>query len=162
MTKVTEIKLEELLDKEAIRELMHTWFYLVDEGKAVEVLDRFTTDDVTFDGGSLGKANSKEEWREMTKVMFEEELLFTRHLVSNDIINVEGDKASGKWYLNCPTVNGNDEAVWIKGTYDIKFRRLNGEWKVSSFTFDPSYVSPYEKGWAEQPFPEGMPGEPEW
>jgi len=70
MTKVTEKQIEELLDKEAIRELMHTWFYLVDEGKAVEALDRFTTDDVTFDGGSLGKADSKEEWREMTKLMF--------------------------------------------------------------------------------------------
>jgi len=162
MSEYTDEQIRNLIDKEAIREMMNEWFYLVDDSNAVEALDRFTTEDVTFDGGSLGKADSKEEWIEMTKVIFKEELLFTRHLVSNEIIRIEGDKATGRWYLNCPTINGNDEALWIHGTYHIDFRKVNGEWKVSSFNFDPTYVTPYDKGWAEQPFPEGMPGELEW
>jgi len=162
MSEYINDQLRTLIDKEAIRDLMHTWFYLVDEGKAVEALDRFTTEDVTFDGGSLGKEDSKEEWREMTEVIFREELLLTRHLVSNGIVELDGDKAYGKWYLHCPTINENDEAIWIQGTYNIDFHRVDGEWKVSSFNLDPTYVSPYDKGWAEQPFPEGMPGELEW
>lgn len=151
-----------LLDKEAITELMSHWFYLVDEGGAVKALDRFTTEDVVFDAGALGTAEDKDTWREFTEVAFEEILLFTRHMIHNPLIEVNGDEATGKWYLDCPTITGDGQAIWLQGTYEHEFRRVNGEWKISKFTFEPTYATPFDQGWAEQPFIDDIPGELNW
>jgi hypothetical protein len=54
------------------------------------------------------------------------------------------------------------QAVWMQITYEVEFRRADGEWKISAYRPDLTFVTPYEKGWAEQPFIEGIPGTLEW
>ncbi len=155
--------LQRLLDKDAIKELVYKWDYLTDDRiGSDEVIDSFCTDDVIFDAGPLGHADGKEAFKEAAREIFEKELLFTRHMRHNPIISVDGDKATGKWYADIPSITGDGKAVWILGTYEIGFSRDKGEWKISKYTFEFAYMTDYEKGWMKEPFIEGVPGELNW
>lgn len=152
---------QKLLDKDAIKELWYNSCYLVDEGDLDGVMESFTRDAV-MDAGTFGRAKGRDAIREMLKSMLSEELLFTRHMVHNPVIQIEGEQAGGKWYLDCPSITGDGKAVWTQGVYKHEFRKVNGKWRISKFTFEAAYVTPYEKGWVKQPFLDGMPGELNW
>ena len=140
-----------LLDKDAINELWYNNCYLIDQGEVDAVIDAFT-EDAIMDTGPFGYAEGRDAIREMLGELFTSELLFTRHMVHMPLIEIDGDEAIGKWYLDCPSILGDGEAAWAQGTYKHTFRRVNGEWKISKFTFEASYVTPYDKGWAMKPF----------
>ena len=142
---------KQLVDKDSIKELWYNSCYLVDEGDLDGVLESYT-EDALMDTGAFGRAEGRVAIREMLENLFSEGLMFTRHMVHMPLIEIDGDEATGKWYLDCPSIVGDGEAAWIQGTYKHTFRRLNGKWKISKFTFEPSYVTPYDKGWAKQPF----------
>lgn len=161
MATATPTDAQVLLDKEAIKDLWYNSCYLVDDGDIDGVMEAFT-EDATMDTGAFGSADGRDAIREMLESLFDEELLFTRHMVHNPLIQVDGDEATGQWYLDCPTITGEGEAIWLQGTYKHKFRRVDDKWKISKFTFEATYATPYDEGWAERPFPEGMPGELDW
>ena len=158
----TDKHIQKLLDKDAIKELMARVYYLVDDGKVGEAIERFATEDVTFDASPLGTAEGRDVWKEWSETVYPEQLPFRRHMIHNPLLEVDGDEATGKWYLECPAITGDCEAIWVQGTYEHEFRRVDDEWKISSFTFDFTYAAPYEHGWAERPFIEGIPGDLEW
>jgi ketosteroid isomerase-like protein len=158
MTDVTSGAIQTLLDKDAIKEVLYKFDYLSDDGDAVGAVDRYCTDDVTFDGGVLGKAEGKDAFKESSRETFSE-FPFTRHLLHNPIIEVNGNDAWSKWYALIPSVTREGQAVWVQVTYEIEFRRVDGEWRISAYKPDLTFVSPYEMGWEKQPFIEGMPGE---
>ena len=151
MAKIREEDIQKLMDKEAIKELWYNNCYLIDRGEVDAVMKSFT-EDAIMDIGAFGSAEGRNAIREMLVKLFTEELLFTRHMVHMPLIEINGDEAVGKWYLDCPTTFGGDVAAWIQGTYRHTFRREKSEWKISKFTFEASYVTPYEKGWAHEPF----------
>ncbi len=159
MADVLPKELQVLLDKDAIKELIYEWDYLGDAHE--DVIDRFCTEDVVFDSGPLGSAEGREVFKEVSETL-SEKVLFTRHMRHNPIIRVDGDEATGKWYAQIPSITGEGEAVWIQGTYQVGFRRVDGEWKISKYVFEFTYATPYDKGWVEQPFVESIPGELDW
>jgi len=143
--------IQKLLDKDTIKDLWYRNCYLIDQGEVDRVIETFT-EDATMDTGSFGSAEGRNAIQDMLKELFAKELLFTRHMVHMPLLEIDGDEAVGKWYLDCPSIVGNGEAVWTQGTYKHTFRRVNGEWKIYKFTFEASYVTPYDKGWAKQAF----------
>ena len=152
---------QKLLDKDAIKELWYNSCYLVDEGDLDGVMESFTVD-AMMDAGAFGRAEGRGAIREMLETLFSEGLLFTRHMVHNPVIQIDGEQARGKWYLDCPSITGDGKAIWTQGIYEHEFRKADGTWKISKFTFEAAYVTPYEKGWVKQPFLDGMPGELNW
>ena len=157
MTEALQAEIRELLDKQAISELVYKFVYLSDENDW-EAEFELVTKDVVADT-PYGSAEGKEDFRETTEEIFAE-FEFSRHMLHNGVIEVDGDEAAGTWYGEIPILTTDGEAEWILGIYKHEFRRVDGEWKLSKYTFDPTYVTPYDKGWAEQPFPEEMPVEP--
>ena len=157
MSETTQPELRKLLDKDEIKELVYRWDYLGDDREPLAAIERFCTEDVVFDAGPLGSAEGKESFKEVAEVIFDEELLFTRHMRHNPVISVNGDEATGKWYAEIPSITGDDEAVWIQGTYELGFRRIDDEWKISKYTFDFAYATPFDRGWVEQPFIDDVP-----
>jgi ketosteroid isomerase-like protein len=153
--------IQRLLDKDAIKEVLYKFDYLCDEGGPVEAAVRYCTDDVRFDGGVLGTAEGMEAFKESSKETFSE-FPFTRHLLHNPVIEISGDDAWSKWYALIPSITREGQAVWVQVTYEIEFRRMEGEWKISAYRPDLTFVTPYQKGWAELPFIEGIPGTLEW
>ncbi|AGB38730.1 nuclear transport factor 2 family protein [Natronococcus occultus] len=159
MAEAIPAEVQELLDKQAISELIHKLLYLSDENDWDAGFE-LVTDDVIAET-PYGSADGKDDFRELSEEIFAE-FQFSRHMLHNGLIEIDGGKATGKWYGEIPILTTDGEAEWILGIYEHEFRRVDGEWKLSKYTFDPTYVTPYDEGWAEQPFPEEMPVEPDW
>jgi hypothetical protein len=162
MAETTPIDTQVLLDKDAIEERLYEFYYRCDAGDVPGAIVRFATEDVSFDAGPMGAAESRDGWREWAETVYTEEVPFARHMIHNPIIDVDGDEASAKYYAEIPSIIGEGDAVWAQGTYEVELRRVDGEWKFSSYAFEFTYATPYDRGWAEQPFVEGIPGELDW
>jgi ketosteroid isomerase-like protein len=142
--------LNELRDIEAIKRLKARYCHLVDAGRWDELAECFT-EDAVCDYGFFGRY----EGRDQIVNKFFRELVssassFNAHMVHNPIIDVKGDTATGAWYLTAQTtIQPANQAVWVMGIYHDEFRRVAGQWKLSSLKFEFKYYTPYEDGWAK-------------
>lgn len=74
------------------------------------------------------------------------------HVLANPWIEPDGDATVGRWhFVGAYTLEGVG-AAWVLGFYENEFERRDGEWRISTLDFAPKYVTPYDQGWAEQPF----------
>jgi hypothetical protein len=71
-------------------------------------LHRAEADDICF----FGRADGRDAIRKMLEESLAEELHFSRYLVLMPLIEIDGDEATGKWYLDYPFILGGDDAVW--------------------------------------------------
>lgn len=144
-----------LEDVEAIRKLKATYCYLCDAGlgdAAVrdELLGHFA-DDARVDFG-LGAASTF-EGRAGLEVFFgtvvPSSVSFCVHMVHNPIIEVHGDRATGRWYYEAPTTDAaTGRAQWMMGTYDEEYVRDGGRWKFAVIRTRWKYITPFDEGWA--------------
>ncbi len=151
-----EARIRKLEDIEEIRKLKATYCYLCDAGlgdpkNRDELISHFTRN-ARVDFG-LGEG-SQFTGPEGLKIFFGEvvpgSVSFCMHMVHNPIIEVNGEKATGRWYYEAPTTDMNTgKAQWMAGTYFEEYVRENGEWKWSSIRTEWKYISPYDEGWAK-------------
>ena len=77
-----------------------------------------------------------------------------RHQLTNPIIEVDGDKAKGVWYMyGVATLIAPDKDIAIVEhlTYEDELRKENGKWKISRIKGLTAFISPYEDGWVKTP-----------
>ena len=155
-TKELEARIKRLEDIEEIKRLKATYAILCDDGldkikNRDEMLSHFT-DDATLDFG-LGEG-SQFYGKEGLKVFFGEvvpgAISYCMHVVHNAIIDIDGDKAKGRYYFEAPTTDSiTDKAQWMVGNYFEEYARVDGKWKFTSIKVKWDYISPYEDGWAK-------------
>ncbi len=155
-TEELEARIRRLEDIEEIKQLKATYCYLCDAGLGEaknrdELISHFTSN-ARVDFG-LGEG-SQFEGPEGLKIFFGEvvpgSVSFCMHMVHNPIIEVKGEKATGRWYYEAPTTDtGTGKAQWMAGTYFEEYVRENGKWKFSSIKTQWKYISPYAEGWAK-------------
>lgn len=111
-------------------------------------------DDGVWDGGP---EFGRHEGRDAIRRFFEGasgSIVFAAHLVMNPIIDVDGDRATGKWRLIMPCTVMNDaeepEARWLLSAYDESYVRQDGQWKFASLTVDSQFYATHVGGWADQ------------
>jgi hypothetical protein len=73
------------------------------------------------------------------------------HYVSNPIIEVSGDSASGIWYFLRPYTAPDGRAHWASGTYDDDYRKVDGVWRFKTIKITNHFACPYDEGWAAGP-----------
>jgi hypothetical protein len=149
-------RVQALEDIEAIKKLKATYCYLCDAGLGEErirdeLLSHFS-EHAKVDFG-LGPA-SVHETKEGLKTFFGQvvpgAVCFCMHMVHNPIIEVDGDRATGRWYYEVPATDAaSNRAQWMAGIYEEEYVRENGEWKFASMKTKWNYISPYEEGWAK-------------
>lgn len=79
------------------------------------------------------------------------QILFAAHLVMNPIINVQGDRATGRWRLIMPcTVRGpaEPEARWLLSAYDEEYVRVADAWCYQRLTVTNQFYAAHATGWA--------------
>lgn len=149
-------RIKVLEDIEAIKKLKATYCYLCDAGldneRNLNELIAHFAENARVDFG-LGPA-SQFTGREGLKVFFGEvvpgAVSFCMHMVHNPIIDVNGDKAAGRWYYEVPATDAStNRAQWMAGIYEEEYVRENGEWKFSSIVTKWKYISPFDEGWAQ-------------
>lgn len=147
-----EKRIKKLEDREAIKELKAKYTYALDKGDWDTVLGCFT-DDAKCDWGKFAGAiyEGKEQLGKFFREDLRKTLSFHAHLVHNPIVEVDGDKARGKWYYEEPCIwTDKDEAGWIMGIYNEEYVKIDNEWKINSIKVEHFYQTTYDKGWAKE------------
>lgn len=138
-----EKRLQLIEDREAIRHLKHHFYcHCVDravagEAGAMEQLIGRFTDDIVADFTGLPLAEGKAAVSSFYAQGVPAFLSYSQHRVTNDVIEIDGDTATGRWYIDCPVVfregnpTGNTGPGFIGGRYEEEYRRENGVWKYS-------------------------------
>jgi ketosteroid isomerase-like protein len=145
-------RVQTLEDVEAIKKLKARYCAGADERDEDKFVGCFT-EDAVWDGGNFGHYEGKAAIREFFGTI-PQVLSFAIHYVMNPRIEVNGDQASGYWYLlePCTMLEGGEQAVWGVAKYEEEYVRVDGEWKIRNLILAPECWTPFEKGWVNQQF----------
>lgn len=117
-------------DREAIRQLKHEYCFRVDDGDYAEWAALFTADG-EFNSSQGGVYEGPEEIEQFATEEFEPAFEQTAHVVTNSVIDVDGDEATGRWYLLLFYESPEGETGWIQTTYRDEYRKVDGEWLIA-------------------------------
>jgi ketosteroid isomerase-like protein len=146
-----EARLRRLEDIEAIKQLKARYAAYCDDDYDAEGIAALFTEDGIWDGGPMGCYNGKQAIRDFFSTT-NQVVPFAIHHVTNPLIEIDGDRATGRWYLwqPCTFAEGN-QGLWMAATYDDVYRRDGDAWLFEHVTITLRVLSPYEDGWARTP-----------
>jgi hypothetical protein len=144
-----ESRVQRLEDIEALRDLKYRYATFCDDGYDADRLAPLFTADAVWDGGTLGRFVGRDAihafFLQCSKIV-----PFAIHQVTNPILDVDGDRATGRWYLWEPLVfTAGNRGLWMAARYDDRYRRERGAWLFESVKVDLRMLSPYEEGFAK-------------
>ena len=147
----------ELDDREALRQLTARYMQAMHDARWEDAVDCFA-DDAEYDHGILGELRGKSDIRQFyTEFMpaYEEAGGWSFDVLADPVIEVDGDKAEGRWFLLTLLIDpDSQEAAWSIATLDYEYKRVgdpgdaNRGWKFfRNHCIHEHILSPYEKGW---------------
>lgn len=140
----------ELLDERSIRKVKHQYLDASDRFDVSGVLATMT-DEVVLDGGELlGRHVGKEAIGELVRNVGAA-TKFTAHLVANEMIDVNGDSAVGRWWMVVPnTVRSGDKLTpqWLFARSTTRFSRAQSGWLINHIQLEIRALGPHSEGWS--------------
>ena len=117
-------------DRAAIRRLKHEYCYAIDGGRYGAWTELFTED------GRFVRANGDtyeghEELYEFAADGFGPLFEQSAHVVTNPVIDVDGDAATGRWYLLLLTETPDGDVAVTQSKYEDEYVRVDGEWRIA-------------------------------
>jgi SnoaL-like domain len=111
-----------------------------------EIAELFAEDGV-WDGGPglgrhVGRAAIADQLRRPT-------LTFSMHLFVKPRLEVDGDRARGRWDLLCPCVRPDGSSWWMGGVENDEYVRVGGTWLHQSMTMTTLFMVPAAEGWTK-------------
>ena len=142
-----EARIRRLEDLEAIRQLKARYCFLCDAGYDADGLAELFTEDAVWDGGTLGKAEGREKIRKFFQ-RTPQVMPFSVHMVMNPLITVDGDTATGTWYLfQAASYAPENAALWGSGRYDEEYVRVGDAWRFRRLRLTSFFWTPFDQGW---------------
>jgi ketosteroid isomerase-like protein len=129
-----------LEDMEAIKELHRQYVFWLNSQEWDEMIDCFTEDAIA-DIGRHGEHKGREEITKLFKVTMNNQLSNWNggHFVTQPVISVNGDKATGHWFLHIfiflTQTQEGPSYKWVQGRYDTEYIKVNGKWKFKVLRF---------------------------
>lgn len=151
MSMTMEQQLQVLVDIQEITNLKASYCNAADCGwerpsnDADTIASLFVTDGV-WDAGSFGKA----EGREAIRQKFKADLYpLGFHNISNPIVKVDGDTATGQWHVLAPCIYNpaDNQSIWIAGIYNDEFVRTPEGWKFKKLHVTIAFTGTNAQGW---------------
>ena len=144
-----EARITRLEDLEAIKQLKTRYCEICDDDHNPAEITSIFTEDGIWEGRGIGKAQGHDEIRALF-TRFQQSISFSQHMVMNPIIEIDGDRASGRWYFLGPfTMTEGNQAKWQAARYREDYVKVNGQWKIAHLRVKgPAFSADYEKGWA--------------
>ena len=99
-----------MADIEQIKQLKHRYCACCDERYDPDGIAALFTEDGVWDGGPFGRAEGREGFREFFREV-SNQVDFANHYVTNPIIEIDGNSATGCWDLWQPMVMAPDPAA---------------------------------------------------
>jgi hypothetical protein len=146
--KTLEQKVQELVDREEIRELISTYAHRVAHG--VSLVDLFTEDGVWTIRRAPDGPIEEVSGLETLKEHFQDRPREAEHplpMIHNYIISIHGDEAAGI-NSNELRISENGESIIASGYYEDRYRRVNGRWKFARRDTTFFHWAPVQQGWA--------------
>jgi hypothetical protein len=147
--KSVETLIQELLNREAIRDLPVRYCHYVWRNDVEGIVSLFTDDGsiTTGDSGLLEAHGRDNLLKAYTETLGN---LTPRPFIHNHVIALHGpERASGVCYQEVRATR--DGQSWIgAGYYDDEYVKVRGEWKFRSRRYQFYYFVPLREGWAEQ------------
>jgi hypothetical protein len=161
-----EARIRRLEDAEEIRNAIAQYGFLVDDlqpGTTDAQLEKFLdlwTDDLIDEHPDAngpgtnevhhGKAELMKWLREGSQGVASVRPAFGVHEYFNPWIQVDGDRATAKYYTLGPGMAGPPgarRAFWTHGEYHNDYERVNGNWLIKHLRYRRSFNTTYEAGW---------------
>jgi hypothetical protein len=140
-----------LEDIEAIKKLKARYCLHVDVADEEAWVSLFT-EDAVWESDKFGKYEGRQAIRGLFKSI-PGMLKFAIHYVTNPIIEIESDHATGIWYLLEPcTFAEHSQAIWGSARYEEEYVKVGREWKFKRLKLISWFWSPYDQGWAKKRF----------
>ncbi len=111
---------------------------------AGEIADSFIPDGVWDGGPGLGVAKGRAA---IVDRLERPTLTFSRHLFTNPVIDVQGDRVSATWDLLCPCQRPDGASFWMSGSESDRYVRVDGAWLHESMTLTTYFMAPVSDGW---------------
>lgn len=113
-------------------------------GLARQAAGLFCEDGVWDGGPGLGTACGRAE---IAARLAAPTIVFSRHFFVSPLIEVDGDRATGRWQLLSPCTRPDGTSSWMAGAEDDVYRRVDGQWLHESMALTTYFVSPAGEGW---------------
>ena len=144
-----EKKLLWLADIEEIKQLKARYAAACDDDYDAKTIADLFVDEGVWDGGPMGFAETRAGIREFFEGV-SGLVGFVVHGISNPLITVDGDSATGRWYLHQPmTFKQSGACYWLCAQYFDDYVRTADGWKFRRLTLKARAFSPYEKGFGQ-------------
>ena len=140
-----EAIVHELADKEAIRDLARRYADCIWRRDSAGAIDLFT-DDGEMDSGMAPPIKGREALLEAYERMIGDADF--QPFVHNHVIELDGDRASGRCYLDLRASN-NGTSMIGSGYYEDRYARIGGAWKFKARKLVLRFFVPLKDGWAE-------------
>ncbi len=145
-----ETMLRWLVDIEQIKQLKHRYCAYCDEQYDPEGIAGLFAEDGVWEGGPFGRAEGRDGIRQFFGDV-SKQVEFANHYVTNPIIDIDGDSATGRWDLWQPMVmTEGPAALWLVAKYREQYVRSGDQWLFRLLELDVKALSPYEEGFAKQ------------
>jgi len=124
-----EKRITRIEDIEAIKQLKARYCDICDDMHNPDRIASVFAEDGIWESGDFGVAQGHEKIRELFSG-FKRLFSFSQHNITNPLIEINGDKATGVWYIMGPwtETEGNKE-IWMSARYDDDYVKINNEWK---------------------------------
>jgi hypothetical protein len=149
-------RVDELESREAIARLMTDYMTAADatSDKGVKIAALFTEDGAWESIGPHGNPGWAAVGHDALITKFDrnvDRMPFAAHFVTNAAVTLDGDAARGQFmYFQACTYRG-DQPLWIAGSYDNDFRRVDGRWLISHLRVHNFFTTPFDQGWVKVP-----------
>lgn len=134
-------------DQYRIARRKHQYCHRIDDHDYAGWVDLFADD------GSFARSNGEtftgqDELHEFAAEVFGAAHDATAHLVTNQLIDVDGDAATGRWYLYIVRRDTEGTVSQAVARYTDEFERVGGDWRFSSVSIDPVAGASESPDWA--------------
>lgn len=147
-----ERRLDRLESQDAVRRLMAAYMQGCDDRIGAGIADLFWPEGIWE--GLGGAAGGRLVGRDAIAASFAaapRRLTFTTHYLTNESIEVDGDRATGCWKLFEPCTFQDRQALWMGGRYRNDFERRGGIWRLGHMRLWIEFRTPFDEGWLRQP-----------
>lgn len=124
-----EKRLTRLEDIEAIKQLKARYSHICDDMHNPDTIASVFAEDGIWESPDFGQAKGHAEIRELFRG-FQKMFSFSQHNMMNPVIEVNGNRATGIWYIMGPwdqTESG--KRTWMALRYDDDYVKIDGVWK---------------------------------
>ena len=150
-----EARADRVRDSNDVKRLQRAYGYYFDQGDWDQVADLFTADatyQVAGDAVHVGQDRIREYLRKSggsRNGLVEGQI--NNWLMLQPVITVaaDGSIAKGRWRGLLMLGQYGKFASWGEGTFENEYVKDAGVWKIRKVQWFPSFVAPYEGGWAK-------------